>query len=176
MDNYPEDFAPAFDEAGGVVTPFVEWWARVCRHYSNVPEDVAQQWIHRHWSRSSFSFLTSSRYSFSKERWPSIKLDDVRSRANDWDFVKTLARGEYLYSLDTWLVRFMRTHKRFPEPIIILDNRAGEIEGDPNFPVHGTFPRSYIVVEGHTRFELATWLRRLDELGSEVDVWVMRAS
>jgi hypothetical protein len=174
MDKYPKDFAPAFDESGGVATPFSAWWERIRCSYPDVPEDVAEQWLHRHWGHSPFGFLTSKRYSFSKERWPSLHLDDVASGANDWDLAKTLARGKYLCSLDTWLVRFMQTHKSFPVPIIVLDNRAGEIEGDPNFPAHRTFPRSHIVVEGHTRFELATWLRRLGQLESEVDVWVMR--
>jgi hypothetical protein len=174
MDNYPKKLSPAFDEVDSVA--FSKWWERVHTSYPSVPVDVAQQWLHRHWGLSPFGFLTSSRYSFSRDHWPSTQLSDVKSRANGWDIAKTLDRGKYLYSLDTWLVQFMRTHRSFPVPIIILDNRAGAIQGDASLPVDETVPRSYIVVEGHTRFELATWLRQLGELEPEVEVWVMRAS
>ena len=176
MDNYPEHLAPEFDADGGVVTPFPEWWSRVQSHFPGVPENVARQWLHRHWDNSPFSFLSSSRYLFEKESWPSSQLTLVLSGANSWDLERTRVQGEYLYGRNSWVVRYMRRNRRFPEPIIVLDNRNSVLTSDPDAPNHAGFPDSFIVVEGHKRFELAIWMLELGELEPHVEVWLMKAA
>jgi hypothetical protein len=79
MDDYPAHLAPDFNEAGGVVTPFEEWWSRVHSEFPNVPEEVARYWLHEHWRHSPYSWLRSRDYRFDLEQWESTKLWEVRS-------------------------------------------------------------------------------------------------
>ncbi|WP_372501711.1 hypothetical protein P7L66_25985 [Tistrella mobilis] len=79
MDCYPEHLAPDFDEWGGIATPFDVWWARAQRFFKNVPEEVAQYWIHEHWGHSNFGHLKSQKYSFEKILWPLNSLSEIRS-------------------------------------------------------------------------------------------------
>lgn len=73
MDNYPEHLAPEFDEGGAVVTPFSEWWLRVQFDFPNLPENVAEQWLHRHWGHSDYAWLPSQLYEFREAVWPVSK-------------------------------------------------------------------------------------------------------
>jgi len=42
MDNYPSHLAPEFDEGGGVITPFDQWWEKVESSFPEVPIDVGR--------------------------------------------------------------------------------------------------------------------------------------
>ena len=158
-----------------MLTPFDQWWARVSSHFCNVPEDVARQWLHRHWSHSPFGFMSSELYSFARERWPSARLGTVLSVANEWNYQETLRRGQHLYDhSESWLACHMKKHRTFPAPIIVLDNRQGEIRTDPNTPSARDYPNAYILIEGHKRFEWAAILMKLSLFKTQADIWLAR--
>ena len=80
MDDYPEELAPEFEDSGAVKTPFDIWWPQVNHHFENVPENVAKQWLHRHWRHSPYSWLRSKNYKFNLTNWESKKLGEIWSR------------------------------------------------------------------------------------------------
>lgn len=174
MDNYPARLAPEFNSDGSVATPFDEWWARVRGSFSAVPEDVAREWIHRHWSCSPYGFLSSSRYSFEWVAWSSTELREIRVWADNFDPGQVLVWGMGLLRMDFWVAKFMRTCKTFPSPIIVLDNRTGAIGEEPNCPKSVAFPSAYILVEGHRRHGIGCAMQAQGLLAQAVPVWLMR--
>lgn len=176
MDDYPAELAPEFDEGGGVATPFPEWWGRVSRAFPHVPEDVAEQWLHRHWKQSPYGWMRSTDYTFQLIDWKSSRLSDIASGANDWDFANSLQRGRQLIEVcaDSWLVRYMLERHNIPRPLIVLDNRLGSVAREKHLPTHHkNVPAGFVLIEGHTRFELAASLHSCGKLARELKVWLM---
>jgi hypothetical protein len=175
MDNYPEHLAPEFEKSGAVSTPFAEWWPRVQAHFQNVPENVARYWLHEHWNHSPYSYLRSANYQFIRKNWPNLK--NIRSSWGDFkpENEGTLEKGKelvtsrqfgHLYST----AEYMLEYQQFPVPIIILDNRDGHHNVD--YPEEFPLPAAYILIEGHTRFNIGLYLHVTGRLDSG-DVWLM---
>jgi hypothetical protein len=181
MDDYPEHLAPEFNEAGGVVTPFDTWWSKVRDNFPNVPDDVAQYWLHEHWRHSPYGYLRSRDYRFELEEWDAQRLWDIRSR---WcDFVSTntdcVEHGEYLltlachpYCYSTAL--YMIANGEFPTPIIVLDNRDGHLGVSNVTEPWEVLPSELILIEGHRRFNLALHLQRIGKLRPIIKIWIMK--
>lgn len=182
MDDYPPHLAPAFNEGGGVATPFEEWWTRVGPSFPGVPEEVARYWLHEHWSHSPYQYLRSADYQFVRINWPSAALWEIRST---WDDYRPENRGcvEHGRSLieavpDGWAYRtavYMAEHGQVPSPIIVLDNRDGHIapeEGE--IRSFRDLPAAYVLIEGHRRFNMALYLQSTQRLAPSVPVWLMR--
>ena len=94
--------------------------------------------------------------------------------ADDGDLEKTRRRGESLWEdPDNRVGQYMREKRRFPHPIIILDNRAGDLASIPDNP-RFSVPECFILVEGHKRFEIAIHMLDLGDLPEVVDVWLMQ--
>jgi hypothetical protein len=175
MDNYPDHLAPEFEDSGAVKTPFDIWWTRVQPSFPYVPENVAREWLHRHWKHSPYAYLTSANYRFELKRWP--KLAKIRTLWSDFkaDNAGALRKGEELTQLQAgwmpWVPRYMLEHRRFPEPIIVLDNRDGHHNKD--YPAEDELPRTYVLVEGHTRFNTGIFLQSTGQL-DVAEVWLMK--
>jgi hypothetical protein len=140
-----------------------------------VPEEVAQDWLHRHWSHSPFGFLSSNRYQFARVLWDLTKLLDILAWPDEWDPGKTLCHGRHLLTVDFSLGRYMRARRAFPLPIVVLDNRTGALDSDPRRPDTAQFPRSHVVVEGHRRHALACAMQEGTKPLHEAPVWLMRS-
>jgi hypothetical protein len=174
MDNYPKHLAPEFEESGAVKTPFDEWWGRVKQSFPNVPENVAREWLHRHWKHSPYSYLVSKNYTFALQMWP--KLQNIRTLWSDFKAKNdgALRKGKELVKLDPgwmpYVSRYMLEHFRFPAPIIVIDNRDGHHNAD--YPNENKLPSSYILVEGHTRFNVGIYMQSVGKL-EQADVWLM---
>jgi hypothetical protein len=175
MDNYPKNLAPEFEESGAVKTPFDEWWARVQPSFPTVPENVACQWLHRHWKHSPYSYLVSKNYTFALHKWP--KLQNIRTLWSDFKAKNdgALRKGKELVKLDAgwmpYVSKYMLEHFRFPAPIIVLDNRDGHHNAD--YPNEKKLPASYVLVEGHTRFNVGIYMQSIGRL-EQADAWLMR--
>ncbi len=177
MDNYPDHLAPEFEESGAVKTPFDPWWKWVQPSFPNVPEDVAREWLHRHWAHSPYSYLASRNYRFELRKWP--KLKNIRTLWSDFKAENegALQKGEELVnSMPGWtpyVARYMLEHFRFPTPIIVLDNRDGHHNAD--YPEEGQLLVSYILVEGHTRFNVGVYLESIGKF-EHAQVWLLTRS
>jgi hypothetical protein len=179
MDDYPDHLSPAFDEGGGVATPFEEWWPRVRASFPNVPEEVARQWLHRHWRHSPFSWLKSADYNFEKVTWPSGELSSIRYRINEFadstdlqmQFGKQLLAAHERHGI--WLAEYMLDTGLFPVPIIVADNRDGHLV-DHAYKDSNYFPKTYVLIEGHRRLEFGTFLASRGQLAPTQEIWIMR--
>lgn len=174
MDRYPAHLEPGFTETGAVATPFADWWQRVHAHFDRVPVNVAEQWLHRHWGHSPYGFLSSSRYDFTSVLWDSERLSDILTWVDDWDPKATLQFGLGMLPMDFWLVRYMRQHRTFPEPIVVLDNRDHTLSSESAIPAGPTFPATFILVEGHRRHAIGLAMHSAGEFAREVPIWLMR--
>jgi hypothetical protein len=183
MDNYPEHLAPEFDEGGGVKTPFEEWWSHAREHFAHVPEDVARYWLHEHWSHSPFQWLPSKDYRFKLVKWPSSEMPLIRSGWTNWseDHAECLEQGCDLVEKHhpAWeypTVRYLLEHGDFPTPIVVLDNRDGHLkQGQGDVPEWEALPETYILIEGHRRFNIALYLHATQRIQPSVSVWLMEA-
>ena len=182
MDGYPSDVAPEFEEGGAVSTPFNEWWLTAKFRFPNVPEEVAREWLHRHWGHSPFSWIPSRCYAFSYERLLSNRLVEVLSGVHDFEpgGQRALDGGRYLcgdnpahpWPLEPiWLVKFMKEQGDFPSPIVILDNRNNHLVALPETPErYKDLPPGLILLEGHKRHEIGVYLQAIGQLRDEVQV------
>jgi hypothetical protein len=177
MDNYPDHLAPEFNKGGGVETPFNEWWARVSSSFPLMPEEVAREWLHRHWRHSPFAFLKSDQYQFSRVIWPSSMLCEIRWRWNNFkdDTSAAIEHGESISDARMqqflpFVSKFMLANHTFPSPPIILDNRNGHLidDIDPSY-----YPKCYLLVEGHLRFSVASYLYSIQKIEPKLPFWLM---
>ena len=178
MDNYPSSLAPAFEEGGGVATPFDEWWPMARKHYEYVPEEVGRDWLHRHWSHSPFGWLPSAAYRFRLVEWPHDQLHNIRTGWSDFieDPTPAIEHGRYL-AVDhrkrfTYpLAEVMISTGTFPVPPVVIDNRDGHLASLPgaSFP----YPPAHLLIEGHRRFNIAAYLATIGQLRWAVPFWLM---
>lgn len=177
MDDYPDHLAPEFDVGGGVSTPFSEWWPRVKSDFPNVPEEVAREWLHRHWQHSPFSFLKSRDHEFQLVQWPISELPKIRTNVDLFREHQTelLDWGRYLVeehhpTWSYWLTGFMLDHGDFPSPPVLLDNRDQHIcdRLEPDF-----YPTAFMLVEGHRRLAIATYLAATGRMKPQLSFWLM---
>jgi hypothetical protein len=73
----------------------------------------------------------------------------------------------YLYKT----AEYMLENKAFPAPIIVLDNRDGHANAEN--PKHWPVPSSYVLIEGHSRFNIGTYLQKTGRLNPTVSIWLM---
>lgn len=176
MDNYPKELAPEFDDGGGVLTPFDEWWTRVSIKFPNVPEEVGREWLHRHWGHSPYHWLRSAAYCFELIDWKSNKLIEIRSSWCNFQNgnKKCLEHGKHLVGLDYWPSRYMLNHHCFPTPLIVMDNRNGHLLREhPKQAITEIIPNTFVLIEGHRRFNLGLYLASIGELDPIVNIWLM---
>jgi hypothetical protein len=173
MDNYPKHLTPEFEEIGAVKTPFDVWWAQVQPSFPNVPENVGREWLHRHLKYSPYSYLASKNYTFELKKWGSLK--NIRTLWSDFeaDNAGALREGKELTELRfgwmPYVPRYMLEHRKFPVPIIALDNRDGH--HNKEYPEEDKLPRACVLMEGHTRFNTGVYLQSVGKL-DEADVWL----
>lgn len=182
MDGYPSRLAPKFEESGAVATPFKEWWPTVKNAFPFVPDDVARDWLHRHWSHSPFGWLPSREYRFRLIEWPSERLCEVKSGWSDFsdDPYENIDHGRFLVEENLRehryrLINYIVDHRTFPVTPIILNNNDGHLAKVRG--AHFPFPAGFILIEGHLRFNIASYLASVGRLESLVPFWLMeRAS
>lgn len=175
MDNYPAKLAPEFEEGGGVATPFEDWWPAVKHAFPHVPEQVAADWLHRHWSHSPFGWLPSQEYSFRLVEWPQDQILKIRTGWSDFveNPAEAIEHGRYLatehrQNFGYRLADFMVEHGTFPVPPILIDNR----DAHPPYS-RLPYPPAFLLVEGHRRFNIAAYLASNGRLIDSVPFWLM---
>lgn len=163
-----------------MTTPFEEWWARVRDSFPTVAEEVAREWLHRHWRHSPWEWLASRDYSFERVFWGADSPMTLRYRLNDLnaDHELILQRGDYLVNEHrnlwggTWLTNYMLEHSDFPIPPLVLDNRDGHLV-DHQYEDLDYYAKALLVVEGHTRFELGRYLLSVGKIKPELEFYLM---
>lgn len=177
MDDYPEELAPEFDDGGAPSTPFDEWWARVQGSFPSVPEDVAKYWLYEHWRHSPFSFLPSKEYQFEAQDWPPERVTQIRSRWCDYEptNARCRAQGEYILGISGYRTRqYMLEHGVPPARLVILDNSdAHLVAGRGKVPAYEDVPATYVLIEGHRRFNMSLALHARGDLKC-LPIWLMR--
>jgi hypothetical protein len=175
MDNYPAHLAPQFHPSGAVSTPFEQWWANAQPSFTNVPEEVARQWLHRHWKHSPYSYLIAKNYIFKPKQWGSLR--DIRTSWSEFkeDNAGAMWKGKDLVKsmpgFMPYVPKYMLANKAFPAPIIVLDNHDGHHGRD--YPKEHPLPDAFVLVEGHTRFNTGIYLQSIGQL-ERADVWLVK--
>ncbi|WP_262266980.1 MULTISPECIES: hypothetical protein [Microvirga] len=181
MNYWPEELAPkkAPDDAK---EPFQDWWRRVRSRFPNIPADVGEQWLYDNWGSSPYGYLISQPYRFDVAVWDSARLAEIRERTYDWEIggEKSENKGRVIirnlgeYEFRT--ARYLVDHLSFPRPIIVLDNRDGHLrKGIPPVPESENLPASYLLIEGHRRFQMGLYLQSMGKLNPTVELWIMTA-
>lgn len=183
MDDYPNHLAlleaekSIFDpDAQEQFVRFKAWWDRVgSAAFPNVPENVAQHWLWRHWGNSDWSSLPSETARFEEQIWQPDEVADLHFGGVTEDDYEPWENGERLLKPPPgapliWLAQHMNETKRWPEPPIVLDNRNLVAEAQlVDFDV----PQGFVVVEGHRRVQIAMALIRRGELAGDLPIWVL---
>ncbi|KAA3499137.1 hypothetical protein DXM26_22840 [Agrobacterium tumefaciens] len=69
------------------------------------------------------------------------------------------------------LINYIVDNRTFPVTPIILDNSDGHLASVKG--AHFDFPATQILVEGHLRFNIASYLASVGRLNSVVPFWLM---
>lgn len=182
LNNYPEHLSPEFNEDGSINTPFEVWWPRVKSFFFNVPEEIAKEWLYRHWRYSPFSWIPSQLYNFSIEAYPTSSLVKIRNRVYDFDEnnVETTEHGKYLcgdhpdrkWRIEPlWLVDYIKENGIFPSPIVILDNRDNHLSSIADLPNFvEDHPQALILAEGHKRHEIGLYLHSIGKMKPSISI------
>lgn len=135
--------------------PFAVWWARVRSEIPDVPEGVAEQWVHRHFDGSPYAFLPIEQLRFEQQSWSLEQLAAVTFGAC-WSWNPTdVARLDRERA--TPLATMMLETGTWPAPILVLDNPDGLLDDT------GVRMGRWHLVEGHRRL---TYLRCLASRGA----------
>ena len=174
---FPVHLYPALDvDSGSPVVNFIDWWPAVKTEYPNLPEEVAREWLHRHWQYSPYKWLNLREYKFHVSK---IRSDEIqRIRTGDSDFKEDNSAqinwgDNYCNNLTNmdcqplYLAQYMDEHGDFPTPIIVLDNFDGHLNDEK-------YPRQLILVEGHTRFSVAMYLNDMGKLNEYLEIYKMK--
>jgi hypothetical protein len=65
----------------------------------------------------------------------------------------------------------MMEHKKFPQPIVMLDNRDGHLVRE--YEGAWRVPSAYILIEGHLRLNIAVYLQSEGLFAPTSDAWLM---
>ncbi len=152
--------------------PFEHWWRRAASLLLHVPEEVAKEWVHRHWNNGPISpHIDLMKTRFSLEHWPAEELSRIQ-RSEAW------ARNDATHAMTHWeripafVPRFMLANGAWPSPIVVG-------RGLSAFPrlraalFAGRDPTKPILLEGHVRFEIWRSMRNENRvLRDPLPVWV----
>ena len=138
---------------------FSDWWKRKRSRLPNLPADLCEQWIHRHWTNSPFTFLPLDSLAVKRQRWEGEFLLKSVYRAFggelavefDYDTFQRSGgdnRHQTAKALDsgTW-----------DYPMVLLSTPAGTIDWKTPLP-----DVRFVIVEGHQRHR---YLNALHGLG-----------
>lgn len=159
---------------------FGAWWDRedVQTRFGHVPVDVARTWLFKGWKASPYRWLNAAHFTFSHLHWPLTRLMEIRTAWNSYaeGKIDCTQAGHDLVSYQLGkpgqsIARYMSRHQAPPAPLVILDNRDGNLSAYPE-AVEADIPKGMILIAGHKRFNIALSLefrRKLERL----PVWQM---
>jgi hypothetical protein len=151
---WPENLKPIFNDELEK-EKFSAWWERNQHDLTNLPKEVYEQWIYRHWKETTYKFLHLERLTCSEEAWHTEKL---KSSLGIWDGGPINCRDhkycsvsfdddevfKYLHDREPWL-SFLQ-HRTWNIPIVVLSNKQGFQLGEQAWP-----NITYWLIEGHKR-------------------------
>ena len=163
--------------AGFQTESFEDWWQRIGQAtFPTVPPDAAHHWIHEHWGGSPYGTLQAATYAFEQVSWPVMQIPDLLTRWDNFDSAHKQSRAKGAQMLkehrDHPLVEYMSEHRTWPVRPIVLDNRDGHLPVDPENNLY-ELPSGFILIEGHTRFNIAIELYDRGKLAPMHEVWMM---
>lgn len=127
---------------------FSDWWTRNGAFLSHLPAELCEQWIHRHWTNSPFTFLRLETLSWERKYWDGQTLLSSIYRAwggnlnPQFDYKTFQRRG----GDDRHATALALDGGTWDYPMVLLSTPEGIIEREQI--------RSdvrYVIVEGHQR-------------------------
>lgn len=151
--------------------PFADYFGRISCRLPNVPREVAEQWLHRHYPHGvlEYDWVGIRGLTFRLETWSAGRvLEEVALHPGD-DLV---AKHERLLKEDSevrqsWLGERMLQHKTWPVAPIILENFI-----DLRFPSGVLLGRPYHLMEGHHRLGYFRAIHKNAFDSSTHEIWI----
>lgn len=165
---WPQRIAPYVGESDSDIEPFADWYVRIHTLIPNVPEDVADQWIHRHWRQSPYEYLPLEQLTFEEESWTVHEIDRVRFGTGCGPGPGSSDRLDDQMTRGIPLAKFMLSEHTWPRPILVLDNSHGLVH-------RGEQLARWHLIEGHQRLTFLRELQRRDMVLAEHKVWRLTA-
>jgi hypothetical protein len=180
MDDYPDHLTPPKDYRGNVdQDKFHEWWSWAKEYFPSVPENAAHYWLYENWGVSPYDYLKSANYQFEAVAWPSTRLFELRSEWGEFDptLGENIRAGDRICHNNELgeihrLAKYVMENKKFPQPIIILDNRDGHLQKEYEYA--DRVPAGIILIEGHARLNIGVYLHSVGQFAPTFDAWLMR--
>ncbi|QPB72194.1 hypothetical protein D5125_17285 [Magnetovirga frankeli] len=160
----------------GNAESFESYLSRWPKEYSNIPECLIKNWIHRHWADFKSKWITEGALTwkyelinFSNETLMDIGVpDNLRACIDHWGselFTKTQRR-------ETWLAARMLECGTTPAPILVFRNK-GRLPSLIKYAANGR-SSAFFLIEGHLRTAyLWEMIRHQHEhLKDQHQVWV----
>jgi hypothetical protein len=134
------------------------------------PEEVLKEWFYWHPRViEDYSFLNFEKMKFERQVW---KVEDLPGREafrEDTDFDYLSSIFEQRLRDKNWLAKNMNRHRTWPTPILLLDNRSGDLR----FPVGDKLKKPYHLLEGHTRRSFLSVLHAKGRALKEHEVFIV---
>jgi hypothetical protein len=124
--------------------------------------------------------LKSANYDFELVDFPTSRLSEILTRQADYhpaveDRVDA-GRGwvDQANERHWQLPSLMVTYRDFPAPIIVLDNLDGHVTRDEEEARREGMPKGLLLIEGHNRLDVASYLLTIEQFKPVVKVWMMK--
>jgi len=156
---WPKFLSPFLNSSSPWPIGFDDWWQRNKAHLSHLPSDLCEQWIHRHWLHSEFTFLPLESLNYRRKTWSGSEL--LRSI---YRWQGGLLRPEFDYKTfqrsggdDRTQTAIALDEGTWDYPMVLLSTPHGVIDGGRPLP-----NVRLVIVEGHQRHR---YLNALHVLG-----------
>ncbi|MEC0181722.1 hypothetical protein P4H61_09430 [Paenibacillus peoriae] len=154
----------SYDTFGERVESLENYIKRVSDLGLDIPTDVIEQWIYRHYEYIDARYISLGieKMKFEREIWDT---DKVYSKINTFEFDELGGMGHNVYKEENWLIRFMLKNRTWPKPIIVLENNKFLSWGTP-----------YHLLEGHQRLDFLReiYQEERDTLKDRHEIWVVK--
>jgi len=135
------------------------------------PEELLREWLYRHaGDQDEYEFLDFQTLRFQREEWPIHKIPGKEAFQDESfceSFSKTFEERVAIEPED-WLARYMKANGTWSTPIVLLDNRHGEISAPPGKVLR----QPYHLLEGHRRLSFLVALREAGEAKPTHAIWL----
>lgn len=147
---------------------FAAWWDRHSNELRHLHPQIAEQWVHRHWRYSPYSFLPLDDLSWSQEEWATSRiLKDVF--VNGWPLDPDHDYRVFAGMPDHSTTKPLNQTGTWDYPIVTLETPGGFQDHSIHHPEVG-----HLLIEGHSRMRYMNALSHRGKAAPYHSVFILR--